>query len=165
MIQSDTYRIFRSKSAILEFQDPTTTNALLSKAGVTNNNLNGYTMGEIADILGVEYLVQGVVSIQKTSVSTFNSTNSTSKAKVNDKARVDQNGKIIGDIWNSGTKKTSSSTFGSQTQNYSTNITMNIYTDKGENVYSKDHESFWQTPDAYKVTLSFLAKRSPLFKR
>lgn len=146
----------------LHFQDPATTNAFLSKAGINNNNIEGFTMGEISNILGVEYLVQGFVSIEKTSVSAFSNTNSTSKGN---KAYVDNKGNIIGDIWNSGKQKTNSSTFGSQTQNYTTNITMNVYTDKGDNIFNKDHESFWQTQDAYKITLDYLARRTPVYKK
>ncbi len=163
-IQSETYSILKKKAVTLIFQDPTTTNALLSKAGINNNNLDGFTMGEIADILSVEYIVQGLVSIEKTTVTSYN--NKTSTSKSNKKAYVDKNGQVIGDIWNNDNKiKTNSSNYGSSTQNYSTNITMNIYTDKGDNIFTKDHAAFWQTQDAYKITLSYLAKRTPIYKK
>jgi hypothetical protein len=164
-IQQETYGIFKSKAAALKFQDPTTTNALLAKAGINNNNIAGYTMGEIANILGVEYLVQGMVSIQKTTVTSYSNTSTTTKRNSSNNVRVDRHGHIIGDVWNNNKRKTNSSTFGSSQQNYATNITMNIYTDKGENIFVRDHQSFWQTQDAYKITLSFLAKRTPLYKR
>lgn len=160
-IQHETFTIFNKKSANLKFQDPTTTNALLAKAGVTNNNIEGYTMGEICNILSVEYVVQGMVSVEKSTVTHFNTT--TSKSKDN-KAYVDSQGRIIGDIWNDD-KNTSSSSYDTLTQNYSTNITMNIYTDKGDSIFSKDHASFWQTEDAYKITLTYLAKRTPVYNR
>lgn len=164
-IQMETYGIFKKKSISLKFQDPLTTNALLAKAGITNNNLEGYTMGEIANILSVEYIVQGLVSIEKTSVSSYSNTTTNSKSKKANKAHVDKKGHIIGDIWNTDKRKTNSSTFGSKIQNYATNITMNIYTDKGDNLFNKDHQSFWNTQDAYKITLTYLAKRTPIFKR
>ena len=161
--QLESYSIFKKKAVSLKFQDPISTNALLTKAGITNNNLEGFTMGEIANILGVEYIIQGLVSIEKTSVTSFSNTTSNSKTK--NKAHVDKKGHIIGDIWNSNNKKTNSSTFGSSTQNYSTNITMNIYSDKGDNLFSQDHQSFWNTQNAYKITLNYLAKRTPIYKR
>lgn len=46
-IQQETYSIFNKKKVNLQFQDPNTTNTLLIKAGINNNNRNGYTMGEI----------------------------------------------------------------------------------------------------------------------
>ncbi len=159
-IQEATYAIFRSKASQLDFQDPSTTNALLSKAGVTNN-IEGYTMGEICNILGVEYVVQGMVSIEKSSITNFSNSQSTTKGRNN--AYVDRRGHIVGDLYNSGKRSTSS--FSTTTQNYATDITMNIYTDKGENVFGQEHQSFWQTQDAYKITLQYLAKRTPIYKK
>ena len=164
-IQEETFSIFKGKSQSLKFQDPKTTNALLAKAGVNNDNMEGYTMGEIANILSVEYLVQGMVSINKSSITSFRNTNTTSKSNGNTNAYVDRNGHIIGDIWNTDKRKSNSSSFASQSQNYATNITMNIYTDKGDNIFTKEHESFWQTEDAYKITLAYLAKRTPIYKQ
>jgi len=161
-IQQETYTIFKKKAAILKFQDPTKTNALLAKAGVNNNNIEGYTMGEICNILSVEYVIQGLVSIEKSTITNFS--NTTTKSKTN-KAYVDKKGHIVGDIWNNNKKTSNRSTFGTSTQNYSTNITMNIYSDKGDNIFSKEHASFWQTQDAYKITLTYLAKRTPIYKR
>ncbi|MGB5822154.1 MAG: hypothetical protein WBG90_21910 [Saonia sp.] len=163
-IQQETYTIFRKKAVTLKFQDPTTTNALLAKAGVNNNNIQGFTMGEICNILDVEYVIQGLVSIARSSITDYSSTSTKSKNDYK-KAYVDRKGNIVGDIWNSNKRSSNTSTFGTTTQNYATTITMNVYTDKGDNVFSKDHASFWQTQDAYKITLGFLAKRTPIFKR
>ena len=52
-----------------------------------------------------------------------------------------------------------------QEKNYETSITMNIYTDKNTNIFSKDHTSFWSTNDAYKITLQYLLKHTPVYKR
>ena len=160
-IQQETYSIFKKKAINLKFQDPSTTNTLLAKAGIRNNNIEGYTMGEICNILGVEYVIQGLVSIEKTSVSNYSTT--TSKTKT-DKAHFDKKGHLVGDVWNNnGT--TNSNSYSSSTQNYSTNVTINVYNDKGDNLFNKDHSSFWQTPDAYKITLDFLARKTPIFKK
>ena len=160
-IQQETYSIFKNKANILKFQDPTTTNALLAKADITDN-VEGYTMGEICNVLGVEYVIQGLVSIEESNMTSFSSSQSNTKRGNN--AYVDRNGRIIGNIGNNNSRR-SSTNISTTTQNYSTNITMNVYTDKGKNVYSKDHESFWQTQDAYKITLQYLAKRTPIFKK
>ena len=70
-------------------------------------------------------------------------------------------GKLFDDSGTNVKSGTSSST----TQNYKTTITMSIYNDKGDNIFSKDHESFWETEDAYKITLNFLAKRTPIYTK
>lgn len=160
-IQQDTYVSFKKKAINLKYQDPMTTNVLLAKSGVSNNNIDGYTMGEIATILGVEYIIQGMVTIEKTSTST--NSYSTTKEKNKGDIKVDKNGKIIGDIW--GTSKTATYSGGIQTENYATTVTVNIYTDKGDNIYNKEYRSFWITKDAYKITLAHLAKHTPLYKK
>lgn len=162
-IQQETYSVFKKKTNAIKFQDPSKTNDLLAKAGVVNNNIEGYTMGEICNILGVEYFVQGLVTVERSSVTNVNSSTSTSKKKSN--AYVDKNGKIVGDIWNDGKKTSNTFAVSTSTQNYSTSIYMNIYNDKGDNIFSQDHSSFRQTEDAYKITLSYLAKRTPIYKR
>ena len=162
-IQQETFTVFKRVAISLKFQDPQTTNALLAKAGVNNNNIEGYTMGEICNILGVEYVVQGLVSIVKTTTSNYGSTSKQTKNTGN--VKVDKDGKIIGDIWHNNSQSSNSFSSSTSVQNYSTNITMNVYTDKGENIFTKEHSSFWQTQDAYKITLNFLAKRTPVYKR
>lgn len=162
-IQEETYALFRKHNADLEYQDPKTTNALLIKAGVTNNNLAGYTMGEICHILNVEYVIQGTVSVQKTSKSTYGGTASTTKH--NGKAHVDKNGNLIGNIFGDGKSKTYQATTSSTIQNYGTSMVINIYNDRGDNLFSQEHESFWNTEDAYKITLKYIAKRTPFYKK
>jgi len=159
-IQQESYIIFKKKSIKLKFQDPILTNALLAKSGVSNNNIDGYTMGEICNILNVEYIIQGLVSIEKSAMNNFSSTTTKSK---NNKAYLDKKGHLISDVWKNNSK--TSNTFNTSTQNYSTNITMNIYNDKGSNIFSKEHSSFWQTQNAYKITLMYLAKRTPIYKQ
>ncbi len=164
-IQRETYNIFKDKATELQYQDVLTTNNLLAKAGINNNNKNGYTMGEICNILGVEYVIQGTVSVEKTDVSSYSSTNVQTKNKSTETATTGKKD-IIGAIWSTASKgSASASTYGISTQNYATSINMNIFNDKGDNIFSQDHNSFWQTEDAYKVTLNFLAKKSPLYKR
>lgn len=162
-IQVETFSLFNKHKGALQYQDIQTTNALLIKAGVTNNNIQGYTMGEIANILGVEYIIQGTVSVQKTTQNVYNSSSSTTKK--DGAAYVDRNGHLVGDININGKKQTS--TFGSSTaiQNYSTSMIINIYNDKGNSIFTQDHTAFWNTQDAYKITLKYIAKRTPLYKK
>src|SRR5690606_16191475 len=80
-IQRETFSIFKSKAVSLQYQDINTTNNILAKAGITNDNTNHFTMGEVCNILGVEYLIQGMVSVEKTGSSNYSSTNSSGKSK------------------------------------------------------------------------------------
>lgn len=164
-IQRETYSIFKGKAAELKYQDVLTTNNLLAKAGYGTDNKNGFTMGEICDILGVEYVIQGTVSVEKTDVSSYSSTDVKTKSKTSESTSKSKEN-IIGDIWSAASKgSASANTYSTTSQDYSTSINMNIYNDKGDNIFSQDHDSFWWGENAYKVTLNFLAKKSPLFRR
>lgn len=164
-IQNETYALLNQHRGGLTYQSPNDTNALLIKAGVTNNNIQGYTMGEICNILGVEFIIQGVVSVEKTSQQNYSSYYDTSKNKGNNKVYIDRNGHVIGNPLESGKSQSFGSSSSTSTQNYATSMTINIYNDKGNSIYNQDHTSFWNTQDAYKITLKYLAKRMPLYKK
>jgi hypothetical protein len=157
-VQQESFSFLSKHIGELELQDVNTTNALLIKAGVNNNNFRGFTMGEICNILSVEYIIQGTITQNRSSVSSSSSSANSYQSSNN------QNNKnnAIGSIFKS---SGSSSTYSSSTQNYQTAILMNVFNDKGQNIFSQDHTSFWSTNDAYKVTLQYLLKRIPLYRK
>ncbi|TNF45047.1 MAG: hypothetical protein EP311_00065 [Cytophagales bacterium] len=161
-VQSETYSYLNRHVGALTLQDVNETNALLIRNGVTEGNLRGFTMGEICNILGVEYVIQGTITQNRTTVTSSSSTSYNNKNSSG--AYVDSKGNLVGNIYGS-SNKGSSSTYSSAQQNYSTAITMNIYTDKGENIFSQDHTGFWPTTDAYKITLQYLLKRTPIYRK
>lgn len=144
----------------LIFQDPMTTNRLLGKAGIGSNDEQNYSMGELCDILGVEYLIQGLVSVEATSSSTYSA--SKTNIQTNDKKPAKT---FVGKLFDDSGTNVKSGGYSNTTENYTTNITMSIYNNKGDNIFIKSHESFWESEDAYKVTLNFLAKRTPLYTK
>lgn len=162
-IQQETFKLYSSHNGGLNFQEPKTTNALLIKSGVQNNNIKGFTMGEICNLLGVEYVIQGVVTVSKTNQTNVGSVSTTTKNTA--KPYVTSDGQIIGDIYGNGKSKSTSFGVSTSIQNYETSMSINIYNDKGNSIFNQDHTSFWNTLDAYKITLKYLAKRSPLYKK
>ena len=151
-VQNECFAFLNNHVGELMIQDPMTTNATLIKAGINQENIRGYTMGEICDILGVEYVITGTITQNETYTSNYSGSSTNAKS---DKGKNNK-----GNIFSS-----SSSTYSSSTQNYETAITMNIYTDKNSAIFSKDHTSFWPTDDAYKITLQYLLKRTPVYKK
>ena len=164
-IQTETFALLSKHRGGLSYQSTNDTNALLIKAGVSNNNIQGYTMGEICTILGVEYVIQGMVSVEKTTQQNINTYSETTKNKGNNKAYIDSHGHLIGNPLDNGKSQSYGTSISTNTQNYATSMTMNVFNDKGDNIYSQDHTSFWNTQDAYKITLKYLAKRMPLYKK
>ena len=122
-------------------------------------------MGEICTILGVEYVIQGMVSVEKTTQQNINTYSETTKNKGNNKAYIDSHGHLIGNPLDNGKSQSYGTSISTNTQNYATSMTMNVFNDKGDQIYSQDHTSFWNTQDAYKITLKYLAKRMPLYKK
>ncbi|HEX2683190.1 MAG TPA: hypothetical protein VHL77_04630 [Ferruginibacter sp.] len=146
-VQNECYSYMSKHSGVYSVLDPRTTNALLIKAGVTKNSIKGYTMADLCNILGVEYVVEGTVSQNKTIQTTTQSNFGDIKQKNNNKATYNS--------YSSGTT----------TQNYKTTVSLGMYNDKGVSVYNQDRNSFWATQDAYKNTLEYLLKRSPLYSK
>ncbi|HZZ76764.1 MAG TPA: hypothetical protein VFE04_12580, partial [Puia sp.] len=115
----------------------------LYKAGIHKNNMKGYTMDDLCKTLGVEYVVEGVVTVNKSGVSSHQS-------KTTDKS---------GD----GSKQTSA--HGTAEQEYETTVQLSIYNDKGSPVFNQDRKSILSGQGAYKSTIEYLLKRSPLYSK
>ncbi|TDO25373.1 hypothetical protein [Sediminibacterium goheungense] len=154
-VQNEAFSFLSKHAGMLELQSTNTTNALLIKAGVNSGNIRGFTMGEICDVLGVEFVLQGSIRQDKTSASNISSGSSTVKLNNNN------NKNVIGSI----NGRSSYSGYSTSVQNYSTSVTMSVFNDKGENLFSQDHQSFWSSDNAYKITLQYLLKRTPLYKK
>ena len=151
-VQQECYTFLSNKAATLAIQDPSTTNALLGKAGITAENIRNYTMIEICNTLGVEYVMRGTVTSNMTNVTS--SENASYNA--NSGKSTDKNGtanKSSGNVHNSSTTQ----------ENFKTSVLMEIYTDEGKKVFGQDRTSFWTSVDAYKNTLQFLLKKTPLY--
>ncbi len=150
-VQSECYAFMNKHAGVFTVLNPRTTNALLIKAGINRQNVKGYTMEDLCGILGVEYVVDGIVTMNKTTQTTYQSSSGTSKSK--DGKDDDKD------------RKYNSYSYGTATQNYQTKLSLAIYNDKGASVYDQDRTSFWNTQDAYKNTLEYLLKRSPLYTK
>jgi len=144
--QSDCYNILLKKAKNYKIQDPVTTNALLFKQGINHENIEGFTPAELAGILGVEYIIMGTITLNTKGATSTGGNYHSDKTKGN---------------------KTSGYAVGSATTstNYSTNVDMKVYNESGENIFAKSHESFWDTEDAYEITLNYLIKRTPFYEK
>jgi len=145
-VQSDCYTLLKKSASQFAIQDPITTNAVLIKYNINENTVAGLTPVEIANLLGVEYVIYGTIKLDQTGSMTSGGAYGSSKNKGSKTTGI-----ILG----------SSST----TAEFRTNVDMKIYNDHGDNIYSNSHVSFWQSVDAYMVTLQYLLKRCPLYSK
>lgn len=151
--QQDAYAFLAQHSAGYTLIDPRTSNALLAKAGVNKENMSSFTMNEICNILGVEYIIDGSVKQNKAAQTSYTSDNAN--------ATVKRNGddKVTG-------VKSSGSTFSSAQQRYDISVSISIYTDTNASIYNESHKAFFSSTDGgFGSPLQYLLKRSPLYRK
>lgn len=151
-VQNECYSMMSKHAGVFTILNPRTTNAMLIKAGINSNTIKGYTMDDLCNILGVEYVVDGLVSMNKTTQTNIQSSSGSSTSKNNDKN-------------NERDRRYNNYSYGTSTQSYKTSITLNISNDKGVSVFSQERTSFWATADAYKSAMEYLLKRTPLYSK
>ncbi|RZK69091.1 hypothetical protein [Pedobacter agri] len=151
--QQDAYSLLGQHSAGYKIIDPRTTNAALIQAGVTPEKMMGFTMKNLCDILGVEYIIDGTVTQNKGYSTSTTSTNEDTKIKRNDADKVKG-------ISNSG------SSYSSAAQRYDISVSLQIYMDNNASIYNASHKAFLSSTDgSYSAPLEYLLKRCPLYRR
>lgn len=146
---------YLSKSAAeLKFIDATEVNALLRKSGIQDADLRKYTPKELATLLQVEYVISG--SVLQSNGSLVTNTNGSSEKK---EALVHH---TSDDNYSREQHYNRSSV---TNQHIETHVTLSIFNEAGEKIYSKSRQALLAEPDAYKNTIHYLLKRTPLYKR
>ena len=153
-LQADSYLSIKENTNGLELQDPITTNSLLAKNNISLANLKSISPKEMAALLGVENVVYGIANVTNKGTSSYGSgvTNYNDKETQNKEGRKETT-KSSGSAYNSNNSTTMI--------NYETKINLNIFNDKGANLYSESRNSFGTGFDAYHATINYLIKRCP----
>lgn len=151
--QQDAFGLLSQHSAGYTIIDPRTTNAALIQAGATPDKLIGFTMKNLCDILGVEYIIDGTVTqnkgYQTSSTTNYGNTN----VKRDDAEKV------------KGVSGYSSSNSNS-VQRYEVSVSLQIYMDNNVSIYNQSHKAFLSNTDgSYSGPLEYLIKRSPLYRK
>jgi TolB-like protein len=154
--QDDTYDFLVKHSAGYTILDTRTTNALLIKAGVTKDKMMGFTMKEICDILGVEYVVDGTITQTKGY--------QTSSTSDNINTTVKRNGPPT-EVTKTGIKSSANS-YSNAVQRYDVAVGLNIFMDNNASIYNQNHKAIISSTDgAYDSPLEYLLKRCPLYRK
>lgn len=154
LTQNSTSNIIKKEYGLLVLQDPLTTNALLTKNGITHENAAGYTPGEIAQLLGVEFVVFGTVNIINKGTSTVGTSVGTYKEKESNSYQSNSdNRRSTGTAVSTGSSTT--------TVEYDTMVDFRLFNDRGENIYSESRHAFGTNIDAYKGSIEYMVRRTP----
>ncbi len=149
-IQESCVNALRAQSPFQTIQDPMTTNNILAKKNLQASDLAMFTPKEWAELLGVEYVVIGSYSIQNKGTQTFGS----GIASYDSKTKDDK------------TKGTAYGTTNSYTTvNYDTHVTVGVYNDHGEQIFSDSRAPAFGGLDSYKSALKTLMKKSPFGRK
>lgn len=151
-IQEEAYLQAMASIPRYSFQLPATTNAILLKKGIDPQQLRAYTMDEIANLLGVGYVMSGEVSMRSNGFVQ----SGTQTVYQNNNNTVTKPG---------GTSTTTSTTTinnNKYVESFATTVSLKIHNETGSVIYTKSRESVWSVPDAYKATLNYLLKRTGL---
>lgn len=153
-LQADTYNAIKANTAQLQLQDLMTTNSLLAKAGLTHAARDLKTPTEMAELLGVEYVVYGTASVTTKGSSTYQSGITTYNGKATEtKDKGKDSAKASGSTYTSNTATVKT--------DYDTKIDLSFYSDTGTTIYSQSRQAFGSEADSYHNTISYLVKRCP----
>lgn len=153
-LQADTYNAIKANTAQLQLQDLMTTNSLLAKAGLTHADRDLKTPTEMAELLGVEYVVYGTASVTTKGSSTYQSGVTTYNGKATEtKDKGKDSAKASGSTYTSNTATVKT--------DYDTKIDLSFYSDTGATIYSQSRQAFGSEADSYHNTISYLVKRCP----
>lgn len=154
LLQEMTIEFLKNSARELKFRSPAETNAVLAKAGINESNIRGYTPGDLAGILNVEYLIMGNVMQDRGSIVTV------------DHSRTDRRRKTERD-WDGYRTRQRTEGHGTSVtrQQIENQVSLSIYNEAGESIYTKSRHSLISTIDGYKNTLRYLLKRTPLYER
>lgn len=144
--QNQAANTVRNEYGTLTLQDPLTTNALLAKNNITTENMDAYTPAEIAETLGVEFIIFGSVKVTNQGATTYSSAGSTYKESSN-------KNQTKGNIFTSASSST--------TVNYDTMVDLRMFNDRGDNLYSNSRHSIGTGTDAYKGSVDYMIRRTP----
>ncbi len=141
--QLDCITDIKAVNNVLIIQDMDSVNAKLIENEIDWKNIRNYLPAELADMLEVEYIVYGTVTV--TPIGEPNPKED--KFGTENQTLETPQGRREGDTMSP--------------KKFETIVDLNIYDILGETVYSNAHESFWQTPDAYNMNLNYLVEESP----
>ncbi|EAZ79763.2 hypothetical protein [Algoriphagus machipongonensis] len=154
LAQNTTANSIREMYGNLTLQDPMTTNALLAKQNIDYSNIVTMTPAEVANLLGVEYVVYGTVNLTNKGAMTIGSsgTNYKERNKTDyQRSKSDQR-----------TKGSEFTTSSSTTQiEYDTSVDFRLFNNKGTNLYSDSRHVFGSSVDSYTSGIDYMIKRTP----
>lgn len=151
-IQEEAFYLAKAAPIRYQLQPLSVTNSTLLKKGIKPQELRAYTMDELCSILGVGYIITGEIQLRNTGAISSGSQTTIQNTRPGTKP-TGKPGQTV---------TTTTTTSNNFTKTYQTTVKLLIFDAAGRTVYAKDRTSIWSSADAYKLTLNYLLKRTPL---
>jgi hypothetical protein len=139
----------------LRFQDPSETNALLLKSGVRPETMRQFTPEELVEILQVAYVITGSVAQEEGNINHY--TNSTSTG--NTRGGKDRDPK------RNERERRQTNVYTTTRVEIKTRVDLTVFNIQGEKIYNDSKRSILTDADAYRNSLHYLLRRTPLYER
>jgi hypothetical protein len=153
-IQHEAVNSFKQHSPGMSIQDPRTTSSILSSSNIDQGQLTAMAPGDVAVMLGVEFVAYGVVNIENKGTMTTGSGVTTYQEKESNARSTDRKDTRV-----KASEVTSASS--STTVEYDCKVELSIYNDQGNNVFSESRDAFGWTLDSYNNGLNYMIRRTP----
>lgn len=154
LTQNNTANIVKKEYGLLTLQDPITTNAILAKNNISHNNISGFAPEELAHLLGVEFVIFGMVNIVNNGSTTQGSSVASYKEKEKNNSQGNSDNKN-----SAGTAVVSTSS--STKIDFDTTVDFRLFNDRGENLYSESRHAFGSSIDSYRGSIQYMVRRTP----
>lgn len=153
-LQETAINYLSRSAAELQIVDAAEVNVILSGNDISGANISRYTAKELAELLQVDYIVMGAVMQDRGKLLTVVNNNRYGKETIK---RNTNEIKIKTNSSNVGTSST--------TQEIETQVTLAIYNNSGSKIYDNSRHSLLSDAGAYRNTIKYILKRTPLYKR
>lgn len=154
LAQNTTANSIREQYGNLMLQDPMTTNALLAKNNIDYSNITTMLPAEVANLLGVEFVVYGTVNLTNKGATTTGTTGTSYKEREKtDYTRGKSDDRTKGSAISSSTSTTKIE--------YDTSVDFRLFNNKGTNMYSDSRHVFGSSVDSYESGIDYMIKRTP----
>jgi hypothetical protein len=155
LLQKEVYNFMTKNARELRFQDPSETNALLLKSGVRPETMRQFTPEELVEILQVAYVITGSVAQEEGNINHY--TNSTSTG--NTRGGKDRDPK------RNERERRQTNVYTTTRVEIKTRVDLTVFNIQGEKIYNDSKRSILTDADAYRNSLHYLLRRTPLYER
>jgi hypothetical protein len=155
LLQKEVYDFMSKNARELRFQDPSETNAVLLKSGVRPETMRQFTHAELAEMLQVAYVITGTVAQEEGIINHYSNSTTTGNSRYGKDSDAKRNGR----------ERRQTNVHTTTTVEIKTRVDLAVFNLQGDKIYHDSKRSILTHADAYRHSLHYLLRRTPLYER